>query len=405
MSDANDYKQSIKDAILDERSLVKATFSGRQRGQSIPWVKIAIRPVLVKNEKRLQFSCFDGQKDFTHNYSREEAGEQLDQLLELPFKNFHVATTSGDLQVNITKKGEAIVQRGKAASEQRTVDLAHNRQKNQMLPEGGSDQFLRAVGIMAEDGRIKAGMQSKYRQINEFLRIVEQTGVGQRDDRRPLQVVDFGCGNAYLTFATYHYLNAVRGLPTNLTGIDVKADLMRKHSELSQKLGWTNLQFEATRIEDFQPAAPPDIVLALHACDTATDDALAQGVKWQSGFIFSAPCCHHDLQEQLHRGGLPALFKPVFRHGILGERLGDILTDTFRALILRIMGYKTDVVEFIATEDTPKNLMIRAVKSVGPGDPRFVQEYLELKEFWRVTPYLEQLLAGELAPRLVSATR
>jgi SAM-dependent methyltransferase len=203
-------------------------------------------------------------------------------------------------------------------------------------------------------------------------------------------VVDCGCGSAYLTFAVYHYLNDMLGLPTRMTGVDIKADLLAGHADKVAALGWVGLDFEAARIIDFQPPVPPDIVLALHACDTATDEALAQAIGWGSKLIFSAPCCHHHLQAQLENGPLP--FQPILRHGILKERLSDILTDSLRALILRIMGYRTDVMELVAAEHTNKNLMIRAIRTAPPGERRFVEEYRALTEYWQVRPYLETLL-------------
>jgi SAM-dependent methyltransferase len=247
---------------------------------------------------------------------------------------------------------------------------------------------------MTQDGRIRAKMQDKFWQINHFLQLISQTADLDQLAGSPLQVVDCGCGSAYLTFATYHYLTTILKRPTRLTGIDVKKDLLDRRAKQAQSLGWSGLTFKASRIIDFEPPTPPDIVLALHACDTATDEALAQAIKWQSQLIFSVPCCHHHLQAQLSSVGQIADLsqKPLLRHGILKERLGDILTDAFRALILRIMGYRTDVVEFISSEHTARNLMIRAVKSTRPGHSQFVREYEKMKECWGVKPYLETLI-------------
>jgi Methyltransferase domain len=253
---------------------------------------------------------------------------------------------------------------------------------------------------MSEDGKIRADMQSKFRQINEFLKLVQQTGELEKFSTSPLHVVDCGCGNAYLTFAFFYYLDSVLHIPTHLTGIDVNGELLTRHAEKSLRLGWPHLTFQTTSIIDFQPVTPPDIVLALHACDTATDEALAQGMQWQSKLIISAPCCQHHMQKQLDHQPAPRPFGPVERHSILKERLGDILTDTFRAQILRIMGYSTDVVQFVSSDHTAKNLMIRAVKSLKAGDAKFVREYTDLKDFWKVTPYLEQLLGDDFAKLL-----
>lgn len=394
---STDFRQLIMQHILDTPTFVTATFSGQQHGQSVPWKKVALRPVLIKQKSHIQFSYFDGRQDITKNYQGAELESQLADLLETPFSNFNVQTTTGDLQVQITKKGKAIVHQNSAARP--SPDLKHDRKKQVLLPADQPDPFLQAVGIMSADGKIKADMQAKYRQINEFLRLVQETGDFAEFEQ--LFVVDCGCGNAYLTFATHYYLN--QQVPTRTVGIDIREGLLHNHTESAARLGWQDIAFEASSIIDYQPATPPDIVLALHACDTATDEALAQAISWQSRFIFSVPCCHHHLQAQLHQRTITP-FEPVLRHGILRERMGDILTDSFRALILRIMGYQTQVIEFISTDHTAKNLMIRAVQTTPPGSVQFVQEYQALKSFWQVTPYLETLLgkpfqtllAGEL---------
>jgi SAM-dependent methyltransferase len=391
------YQQLIKDNILHDEKFIRATFSGQHRDQSVPWIKVIVRPVLVRGKKHTQFSYFDAKKDITKNYQGEESAEMLEQLLALEFKNVHLQSAHDNVDITITNKGKAIIHHSKPGNQLHKVNLSHDRQKAVPLTATDAAPFLKAVGIMTEDGKIKAHMQSKFRQINEFLKLVQQTGELEKFDTYPIHVVDCGCGNAYLTFAFYYYLNYVLNIPTHLTGIDINGELLRRHAEKSLSLGWSNLTFQTTSIIDFMPEMKTDIVLALHACDTATDEALAQGIKWKSKLIISAPCCQHHLQEQLNHQPAPSPFGPVERHNILKERLGDILTDTFRALILRIMGYQTDVVQFVSSEHTTKNLMIRAVKSVKAGDPKFVQEYRELKDFWKVTPYLEQLLGEDFA--------
>jgi SAM-dependent methyltransferase len=401
---AIEYRDLVKTNVMDQENLVRATFSGSLPGQSLPWTRVLIRPVLLKGERFLQFSHFDKRKDITKNHSGAEASARLDELLALPFRNFHVETASRVLQINLTKKGKALIHESKVAGEgKQPVNVSHNREKDLILPANKPEPFLQAVGIMTKEGKIKSDMQSKFQQINEFLKLVNQTGIAQEFGEGPVNVVDCGCGNAYLTFATYHYFQNVLGLETRMVGIDVQSNLLEKHAANAQGLGWNNLTFEATSIIEYQPDIPPDVVLALHACDTATDEAIAQGIRWESKLIVTAPCCHHELQEQLHNQACPTPFKPVSRHGILSERLGDILTDTFRALILRIMGYRTDVVQFVSTEHTAKNLMIRAVAGLRAGDRKFVGEYKELKEYWDVTPYLERLLGEEFTRLLADA--
>jgi SAM-dependent methyltransferase len=396
-----DYTQRLRDSILHDESFVRATFSGQNQAQTAPWIKVLVRPVLVRGKKHMQFSYFDAKKDITKNYQGDEAAEMLEQLLALGFKNMHVQTAHTNITVTLTSKGKALIHTSKTGDQMHTTDLSHDRQKAVLLTADEAAPFLKAVGIMTQDGKIKADMQSKFRQINEFLKLVQQTGELEKFSTAPLYVVDCGCGNAYLTFAFFYYLKHVLQLPIHLTGIDVNAELLARHAEKSARLDWPDLTFQPTSIIDFQPVVPPNIVLALHACDTATDEALAQGITWQSTLIISAPCCQHHLQQQLDHQPAPSPFEPVERHNILKERLGDILTDSFRALILRIMGYQTDVVQFVSSEHTAKNLMIRAVKSLKVGDPRFVREYQDLKAFWKVTPYLEQVL-GEDFTHLLS---
>jgi SAM-dependent methyltransferase len=327
------------------------------------------------------------------NFSFEDAASKVDEALALPFRNIFVESTNGTLQVNISKKGRSLVNEHKRTTPALEIDLGHNRQKKRILTTENAQPFLEAVGILTRDGKIRAEMQKKYTQINEFLRLVEETDALGEYRSKPLRVVDFGCGNAYLTFAIYYYLRDVLKLDAHVTGIDMKADLIEKHREKAKKLGWDHLDFETGRIEDYQSGLQPDMIVALHACDTATDDAIAKGIRWDSRVVICAPCCQHDLQAQMAKAPLPESMASVLGHGILFERMGDILTDTFRAGILRIMGYRTDVTQFVPIEHTAKNLMIRAVKISAPGkNPRWVEEYRILKDQWKVTPYLEKIL-------------
>jgi hypothetical protein len=392
----NNYKQLVKKSVLAEETFIKAVFSGQRRGV-VPWHKVIVRPVLIKGKRHIQVSHFEAQKDITKNYTDAQMGEKLDELLALPFKSISVQTTDNGFQVQITKKGKAIIHRHQGLTPHKAPSLQHDRQKNLLLPAGRPDPFLQKIGIMTQDGQVRAKMQKKFRQINEFLARIIETGELEKLDQSPLSLVDCGCGSAHLTFAVYHYLNYVLELPTQMIGLDVKDDLLKRHSAQSQDLGWNDLTFQATRIVDYQPSVPPSIVLALHACDTATDEALAQAVKWQSKMIFCAPCCHHHLQHQMSKQTTPSQFRPVLRHAVFKERLGDILTDSFRCLILQMMGYRTDVVEFVSTEHTGKNLMIRAIQSARPGRGQTIQEYKALEDFWQVKPYLTQLLEKELA--------
>ncbi len=384
----SDYKEQIKHIVLDEEQFVRLTMKGQIREPQLPWRQVVVRPVLIKNERYLQFSYFTQKQDITKNYRGSEAGTKLDELLALPFHTIAAQSLREMLKVQFTKKGRPVAHRTPADAP-RNANLAHDQRKNLLLPADQPDAFLQATGIMDAQGKVRPTMQAKFTQINEFLKLLEHTDELQRFETTPVQILDCGCGSAYLAFTVYHYLNAVRHIPAHLIGVDVNDTLIEKDNQQSAQLGFSDACFQKSAIIDYAPQTPPDIVLALHACDTATDEAIFQGIRAESRLVLAAPCCHHHLHEQLHA---VAPFAPVFQDGILKKRLADILTDTFRALILRIMGYKTDVVEFIAAEHTDKNLMIRAVRRLPAGNAAFIQEYLALKNYWGVTPYLETLL-------------
>jgi SAM-dependent methyltransferase len=399
--DTNDeYGAQLRAAILGDDGFVEAAFQEARKGQQ-PWQRVTIRPVRIRDERHWQFSYFDATQDVTKNHTREEAAARLEELLGLPFRSIQVTLTGETLRVQFSKKGRPIVHRERRRGERIPVDLAHDRAKPAILEERAAP-FLRAVGVMTGD-RVRADQQRKYRQINEFLRLIDETGEVEQITERPVRVVDLGCGSAALTFAAYHYLNDVKGIPATLTGVDTKAFLMERHAATAASLGWEGMAFQAGRIADFAPDVPPHVVLALHACDTATDEALARAVRWRSRLVLSAPCCHHHLQAQLAATETSPPFRPVARHGILRERLGDVLTDAFRALILRLMGYSADVLEFVAVEHTPKNLMIRAIDRQAPPTAALIAEYQAMKAYWGVTPYLETLLETELQALLTPA--
>lgn len=394
------YKHVVPEILLNESIFVKAVLTGGGK----QWAKVIIRPVIIKGQRNLQFSYFDKKKDITKNYSGNEATKMINQVLQEKFSNIMLHTTEKNIQIEIPKKGKAIIHEH-ASDIVTEIALSHDRQKSFVLPSDEPVAFLQTVGIMAQDGKIKADKQHKFKQINEFLRIIDHAvGNGLRHHEvdstlgvKPfptnnLNIVDFGCGSGYLTLAVYYYFTEILKKQIHMTGVDIKRDVLVKLTEETSSLGWEDITFEENSIIDFASVDKADIVIALHACDTATDEALAQAIRMDSTMVFVSPCCHHNLQEKLQKTNIPFIFQPVFRHTILEERIGDILTDTFRALILQIMGYKTDIIEFISSEHTAKNLMIRAVKAEHPSIAKYIHEYKSLKNYWKVTPHLEKLL-------------
>ncbi len=399
-----EYAREVLDRILAGESLLRAVFAGRQRGATLPWIRVVVRPVRIRGILCWQVCHFDREKDVAQNLSAGDIAAKVDELLALPFRNIHVETIVDTCDVRITKKGGAFLRVAPAGEARGPASLTHDREKKKVLSLDESAPFLEAVGIVTRSGKVRADRQGKFRQINEFLRIVDEADAFDESPSRPLRIVDCGCGNAYLTFALYHYFNEVREIPADVVGVDVKAELLERHREKAAALGWDRLTFDSDCIADFVPASSPDMVVALHACDTATDEALARGIRWTSRLILSAPCCQHELQKQLSHAPTPDPFRAIARHGILGERLGDILTDAARAAILRVLGYRTDVIQFVSTEHTAKNLMIRSVRVSDEPLGGSVEEYLALTDYWCATPYLERLLSDELRSRLRSAS-
>jgi SAM-dependent methyltransferase len=318
----------------------------------------------------------------------------MDEILTQPgARELHLVTAAGDLHVRVTRKGKALVSRSKALERTAEEALPHDRVKQQPLTSFESGALLKAIGIADVDGRIKASMRGKYDQVNEFLRVID--GLAADRGGNAWNVVDCGCGRAYLTFAAHAYLTAVHHATVRVRGVDRNPGLIATARQLAIDLDVaTDVQFVQADLATCQLDFEPDLLLSLHACDTATDEALARGVEWRCRHILCAPCCQHELQQQLAGGGA---MRAVLRHGILRERLADLLADTFRAQLLRVLGYRVRVTEFVAPDATARNLLLRAEYAVAPGQAEAVAEYLALRNLWQVTPWLETRLRERLA--------
>ncbi|MEH0983690.1 class I SAM-dependent methyltransferase [Micromonospora sp. CPCC 205556] len=367
-------------ALLLDPALTRAVAAGRRRGQRPSVVRAELRPVVLKAGPRLQISTSDGARPYTRNVSPgAEAESAVDGLLAEPFGNWHVETATATLQLRVTKSGEAQVHRSAANRRAGAEPAGHDRAKEYLLDPG--DEIFAEIG----------GSAAKRRQVDAFLRALAAT---LPDDLSgPLRVVDLGCGNAYLTFAAYRYLSQ-RGLDVELVGVDVREDQRRRNTELAERLGWAGrVSFVAGTIADAVVEPAPDLVLALHACDTATDEALARAVRWNARWVLAAPCCHHDIAAQLRSRPAPAPYELLTRQGILRERFADVLTDALRAGLLRLHGYRAEVVEFVDSQHTPRNLLIRARRTGTDPTGQQRAEYRELVDQWQVTPRLEALLA------------
>jgi SAM-dependent methyltransferase len=385
----------IRSEMLDDEHLVRALASGRRRGQPDPrWRRIELRYVDLKAGRQLQLTAYDDTQAHVSNHA--DPREVVDELLDEPFANWHVETTTHTHQLRVTKKGQALLHSA-ARSEQVAPTRSHDQTKQRLLPE--DHPALVALGISDQQGRIKPSRQGKYRQVEEFLRalsaaIDDATRSGKLRTptvEDPLRVVDLGCGNAYLTFAAHAWLS--ERMPVRLVGVDVKEQSRRHNTEVAERLGVADeLSFVAAGIRDAVLDESPDVVLALHACDTATDDALARAVDWEADLVLAAPCCHHDISAQLRRVPTPVGYTSLTRDGILRERWADTLTDALRAAILRLVGYRVDVVEFVDSVHTPRNTLLRAVRTGSSPREQDRAEYDELVSTWHLHPQLAELL-------------
>jgi SAM-dependent methyltransferase len=369
--------------ISDENNFVRAVLSGRRRNMQTEYERIDIRPVQLKDGLKLQLVMSEEKQDTTKNI--EPKNENIFELLSSGYANILVEFTTGSYSLRITKKGEALIHEAKGVFER---SVSHDRTKERLLD--ASDPFLIEVGISDHKGSIKPSMQDKYRQVEEFLRILEPA---LPEKKEKLSIVDLGCGHAYLTFATHQYLRK-SGVDAHVIGIDVRENSRDRNNAIAKKLGITDsIEFRAEEISE-TAIKSADIAIALHACDTATDDAIAWGVQHGVQLLLIAPCCHHDLQVQMQ--DIPEPWPMLTRHGIMRERLGDLLTDSFRTQILKLLGYRVDAIEFVGGEHTPRNLMIRATKTGAKPEPIDIARYKEMLAQWNVNPALAQRLAKEL---------
>ena len=448
-------KEEIRARVLGE-GFMKIVQTVRRNGKQF---KIAMRPVEIGGEKKFQAEMTDDGQVQVKNLDMNAAAEGLEEIIaQRGAREMHLMTAKGDLHMRVTKKGHVMVTR--SAEMDRVVTVQpHDRVKKVPLTSFDSAALLRTIGIADGSGKIRASMRGKYDQVNEFLKVVGETvkspgnadslkddlsisesgESGETADVKPFVVVDCGCGKAYLTISLYFYLTEVLKYPNvKVIGIDRRNDVivaakkMAAQLDVADKVEFVEADLGSlesigslgaiSSVDAGTPTSKPqnlktsntvDMVVSLHACDTATDEALAKGVEWKARYILSAPCCQHELQKVLgnnriiessnNRNGRSdsvADFSGLLRQSILRERLCDILTDSFRAMILRILGFKVQVIEFVSSEATARNIMLKCEYGVKPGQPGPIGEYLNLRDYWKVTPWLETRLEKLLGKHL-----
>ena len=358
--------------------------------------KIKIRPVMLKGSLLFQKTSYEGTKVFHDNLAGEEIIGQIEEMLTCSFKQCEIEHRQYRAIVLISKKGKITIKRkrtkntGAESEASRKVQLSHNRVKKYILEDGIPVPFLVDLGVQTNEGKIIRSRYDKFRQINRFLEFIEDI-LPTLSKERTVHIIDFGCGKSYLTFAMYYYLHDLNGYDVEITGLDLKEDVITNCNRLSEKYGYDKLRFMKGDIAEYDGQNAVDMVVTLHACDTATDYALAKAVKWSSKVIMSVPCCQHEVNKQIHNEELSSLLG----YGIIRERMAALVTDAVRANLLEAAGYETSILEFIDMEHTPKNLLIRAIRRDSTDlhkQQEMRQKVDEVAEFLHIDPTLKRLL-------------
>ncbi|RKP45820.1 SAM-dependent methyltransferase [Cohnella endophytica] len=378
-----EWQALLEEAVREDR-LIQATFSSpRGKGDDISR-KLTVRPIRLKAGLFYQFERYLNNKAYHENVAADRLKEQLQASME-NYKQALFKMAEADVQVLANKKGALSIVGRKAVAKRAAEPQTHNRNKSYVLPDGEPVPFLQALGVMTPEGKVVKAKYDKFRQINRFLEMVSDV-IPDLPRGKPLTIVDFGCGKSYLTFALYHLLAIKERLPVRIIGLDLKADVIEACSKLAKQLEWDALNFSIGDINDYEGQTSVDMVVTLHACDTATDAALLKAIGWGASVILSVPCCQHELFRQISQ---PVL-KPLLKHGILKERFSALVTDAVRANLLELAGYRTQLLEFIDLEHTPKNILIRAVKGGNANEEDLLSDYEQLRDFVGINPYMEK---------------
>jgi len=347
--------------------------------------KISLRPVIISEGLYFQQTSYIGAKVYHKNLSRDQAVEKTEQALRKEFKQCQIITETEMVVILSNKRGEFSFRTKEKQTERKQGDMEHNRKKKYILEEGTPVPFLKDLGVMTAEGKIVHSKYDKYKQINRFLEFVEDI-LPELPQGREITLLDFGCGKSYLTFAVYYYLKVLKQYDLRVIGLDLKEDVIEHCNNLKEKYGYEKLQFLKGDIASYQGVDKADIVITLHACDTATDYALEKAVTWGAKVILSVPCCQHELNNQIKNN----ILRPVLKYGIIKERMAALLTDAIRAEYLESRGYRTQLLEFIDMEHTPKNILIRGIFHGKAADNR--EQIKEIEEFFHISPTFGKLL-------------
>jgi len=348
--------------------------------------KITVRPVLLKGEILFQGSEYKNNQVFHVNLNPASAAEQILQWMEI-YRQLEIKSENGNVNVLISKKGKVTIKEKKVSDCVKKADLSHNRKKRYIIEPDEKVEFLVDLGIQTKNGVLINAKYDKFKQINRFLEIIDDILEHLPKDRE-VSIIDFGCGKSYLTFAMYYYLSIRKGYDVRITGLDLKQEVIDKCNGLSEKYQFEKLSFLTGDIAEYQGVTKTDMVVCLHACDTATDYAIHKAMNWNAEIILAVPCCQHEINGQIEN----ELLEPIFSYGLIKERMSALLTDGLRGLILQNNGYHVQILEFIDMEHTAKNILIRAVKK----QKKQKQDNIEdIMEFFHVKPTLAALQQDE----------
>jgi len=378
-----DIKKLLKECL--NRELNKITISNPREKEGP--TKIVVRPVLLKEELWFQETSYIGTKAFHKNYKEDEILDETAKNITENFKQLQLEHSDIAATILVSKKGKITITKKQklVTGKVNTTNLSHNRTKKYIIPEGKKVDFLVDLGVMTQEGLIVRTKYDKFKQINRFLEFIEDI-LPKLSKTREVTIIDFGCGKSYLTFAMYYYLKELNDRDVRIIGLDLKEDVIDHCNELSEKYGFEKLKFYKGDIAQFEGVESVDMVVTLHACDTATDYALEKAVTWGAEVILSVPCCQHELNRQINN----EILEPVLKHGLIKERIAALVTDALRAELLESKGYKVQILEFIDMEHTPKNILIRGVRDNSMVNN--LDKYKQCKEFLGVQPTLEKIL-------------
>ena len=378
----------LLETIITENAFIEAVISSpKQKTGTVS--KITIKPFLSNGTTAYQFSMFTGQKVTHKNTTPDEMPAEFETYLR-SFKQAVLFTSAADYQLFSNDAKPLKILKNKPTKTVKPID-SHNRKKHYIIEEGVYCDFLHKLGVMDSNGTVNKNKYDKFRQINKYLEIIDDS-VSALDTTHELKIIDFGSGKAYLTFALYWYFTQKRDLKVKISGLDIKDDVIAHCNALAQELHYDGLSFTKITIKDYENTGSIDIAITLHACDTATDDAIVKALQWDAKLIMLVPCCQHEFFKQINND----VQTPLLKHGILKERVSSLITDAVRGMILEILGYSVEIFEFIDMEHTPKNILIRA-KKTGKSHRSARLEYENFKQSWGLTPYLEKCLKEHLS--------